>query len=103
MLTRVYEVKVERSDFLSDIRTGKWRRYLYMAGTFCFAAPEGVAAPADMPAGCGLLLRGPTTWKIAKAPRAFHRGRLSLGQSFRVMRAIHSQLAGDTWRRGAAV
>lgn len=56
-LLRGYEVKATRSDFLADIRAGKWRQYLPYVHRLYFAFPEGVAQPGEVPIECGVLVR----------------------------------------------
>lgn len=62
----VWECKVSRSDFLSDVRTEKYRRYLPVCARLCFAAPAGLIQPAEVPDGCGLVLRGQDGWCRSK-------------------------------------
>lgn len=67
-----YEVKVSVADFRRDVTAGKWQSYLsYAAGVF-FAVPHGLVTKADVPAGCGLIVRGPDGWRTAKAPTLQH-------------------------------
>lgn len=63
-----YEVKISRSDFLKDTGAAKWSRYLDYAGGVMFACPAGLLAPADLPAGTGLMVRG-DGWRVLRAPR----------------------------------
>ena len=53
-----YEVKATRADFLSDIRAGKWKRYLPRLTRFYFAAPIGVIKEGELPGDAGLIERG---------------------------------------------
>ncbi len=53
-----YEVKATRSDFLSDLRSGKWRRYLPRLTRFNFAAPIGVVKESELPPEAGLVEMG---------------------------------------------
>ena len=65
-----YEVKISRSDLRSDTTSGKWQKYLQYAGAVVFAVPEGLCTPADIPVGCGLIVRKAATWRhIRKATR----------------------------------
>jgi len=66
---RAYEVKISRADFLRDTGAGKWTNYLKFAGAIYFAAPAGMLKPADLPAGCGLIVRGEEHWRAVRAPR----------------------------------
>lgn len=63
----IYEIKVSRSDFLSDIRKEKWRGYLPHCNRFYFAVAEGVATKQDIPEEAGLMIRGAKGWTTVKA------------------------------------
>lgn len=65
-----YEVKRSVADFRSDVTSGKWQTYLpYSCGVY-FAAEAGLGiGKGDVPAHCGLILRGAGgTWRAAKRP-----------------------------------
>lgn len=62
---RVYEIKVSRSDFLSDVTSGKWQKYLEFASCVIFAVPKGLVNIGEVPSGCGLICRG-ESWRQAK-------------------------------------
>lgn len=65
-----YECKVSRSDLRSDTTSGKWQKYLAYAGAVIFAVPDGLCTPADIPSGCGLMVRKGQVWRhIRKATR----------------------------------
>lgn len=63
----IYEVKVSRADFLSDIRSGKWRAYLPHCHRFYFATPLGVCEKADLPPEAGWMVQGENSWTSRKA------------------------------------
>lgn len=63
-----YEVKVSVSDFRSDITSGKWQSYLRYASAVIFAVPQGLIKKEDLPPGCGLIVRGENSWRMAKGP-----------------------------------
>ncbi|MGT2505693.1 hypothetical protein [Cupriavidus basilensis] len=63
-----YEVKISVADFRRDVTAGKWQGYLRYAAGVTFAAPAGLITKADIPEGCGLLLRSEAGWRTAKAP-----------------------------------
>lgn len=65
---RVFEIKVSRSDFLSDVTSGKWQGYLRWCNAVTFAVPEGLVKRDEVPAGCGLMVRGENGWKGVKKP-----------------------------------
>lgn len=64
-----YEIKVNRSDFLRDIGTGKWTHYFDVAEVVYFAAPEGILKRNEVPPDAGLYIRGEAGWRPVKAPR----------------------------------
>jgi hypothetical protein len=66
----VYEIKVSRADFLSDIRLDKWQTYLPYCGRFYFATPaEGVCTIDDIPFVAGWMVRGAEGWRTMKTPK----------------------------------
>jgi len=66
----IYEIKVSRADFLSDIRSDKWQTYLPYCSRFYFATPDtGVCTLEDIPFVAGWLTRGPNGWKTKKVPK----------------------------------
>lgn len=66
---RGFEVKVTRSDFLADVNSGKFRRYLGWVDLFYFATPSGLVKKSEIPEGCGLVVRGENGWSGVRAPR----------------------------------
>lgn len=65
----IYECKVSRADFLSDIRSKKYEGYLPHCHRFYFAVQSGVATVKDIPDGVGLIIRGEKGWHTVKAPK----------------------------------
>lgn len=63
-----YECKISVSDFRRDITAGKWQSYLRYASGVIFAVPAGLIDKADVPKGCGLMVRGAAGWKTVKGP-----------------------------------
>lgn len=63
-----FEVKISRSDFRSATTSGKWQSYLKFAGSVTFAVPDGLVTLADIPAGCGLIVRKDAVWRYARRP-----------------------------------
>jgi len=51
----IYEVKATRADFLSDIRTDKWRKYLPYCHKFYFATAADVCDRRELQDGVGLM------------------------------------------------
>lgn len=50
--TKGYEIKVSRSDFISD---KKWEEYLPYCSWFYFIAPKGIIRKEELPTGIGLM------------------------------------------------
>lgn len=66
-----YECKISRSDLRSDTTSGKWQKYLQFAGAVIFAVPDGLCSPAEIPTGCGLIVRKDAVWRnVRKATRS---------------------------------
>lgn len=77
-----YEIKVSRSDFLSD---RKWRHYLPYCNEFYFVAPKGLIQVSELPPEAGLLellggadgrrlvKRKAPTWREAEVPESLFR------------------------------
>lgn len=63
-----YEVKISRSDMRRDTTSGKWQSYLKYAGGVTFAVPDGLATVADIPEGCGLIVRRDAVWRYVRRP-----------------------------------
>ncbi|HEF4837334.1 TPA: hypothetical protein SAO52_002054 [Burkholderia vietnamiensis] len=63
-----YECKISVADFRRDVTAGKWTSYLRFAAGVIFAAPAGLLKKEDIPAGCGLIVRGPDGWRSLKRP-----------------------------------
>ncbi|WP_260429891.1 hypothetical protein [Burkholderia cepacia] len=63
-----YECKISIADFRRDVTAGKWTSYLRFAAGVIFAAPAGLLKKEDIPAGCGLIVRGPDGWRSLKGP-----------------------------------
>ncbi|UEM08113.1 hypothetical protein JL101_035540 (plasmid) [Skermanella rosea] len=63
-----YEVKISVADYRRDVTAGKWQSYLRYASGVIFAVPKGLIGKADLPPGCGLIVRGEEGWATVKAP-----------------------------------
>ena len=63
-----YEIKVSRSDFLSDIKSGKWQRYLDFSYGVTFAVPKGLVTRKEVPESCGLIQFNGEFWTTSKRP-----------------------------------
>lgn len=51
----VYEVKVSRADFLSDVNAGKYRKYFASCHRLFFVTPAGLIKKVEVPEHCGLV------------------------------------------------
>lgn len=67
-----YEIKISVADFRRDVTAGKWQSYLQYAAGVTFAVPASLVTKADIPAGCGLMVRGDDGWRTLKAPTLKH-------------------------------
>lgn len=65
-----YEVKVSRSDFLSD---EKWHEYLPLCNQLYFVTPWGLVQPEEIPEGVGLLWISKNITKSYMKKKAAHR------------------------------
>lgn len=64
-----YEVKVDRGDLRGDLTSGKWQKYLSEAQGLTFAVPiELGVKPAEVPDGCGLIVRSARGWAHRRRP-----------------------------------
>lgn len=71
MCFRIYEVKASRDDFLGELRSGKWKKYLPYCHRFYFAVAPGVAVAGEMPPGVGLYTYNneKKTWVCSKGAK----------------------------------
>jgi hypothetical protein len=67
-ITRIYEVKISRSDFQKDAFEGKYKNYLPFCNYFYFATPSGLVKKDEIPTGCGLITFGEKGWNAVKSP-----------------------------------
>lgn len=63
-----YEIKVSRSDFLSDITSSKWHKYKAFSHGIYFAVPDGMVKKSEVPDSCGLIVRKESGWHSLKRP-----------------------------------
>jgi DNA repair protein MmcB-like len=52
----VHEIKVSRSDFQSDVRTGKWEKYKPVCQGVYFVCPVGMVDKSEVPSEAGLMV-----------------------------------------------
>jgi len=66
-----YEVKASRSDFQSDMRSGKWLRYREVTNRVLFAVPQGLVKRDEVPAEAGLIVYNADkcSWVVLRAGR----------------------------------
>lgn len=62
-----HEVKISRADFLSDIRSEKWRQYVAFSCRVFFAVPKGLIDPSELPAEAGLWHLDGGQWMLVKS------------------------------------
>jgi len=67
----VHEVKVQRSDLLSDLRReSKRAAYLQLSGECWYVIQAGIAQPQEIPPECGVLISSAAGLEVARpAPR----------------------------------
>lgn len=61
-----YEIKVSRSDLLSDLNSDKWRKYLEHCQSVTFAMPHGLAKKDEIPGECGVMFRTGRGWRTER-------------------------------------
>jgi len=72
LVAMTFEVKVSRSDFLSDITSGKWQGYLKFSNCVVFAVPAGLVKADEIPKGAGLIERLENGWRFKRKPTFGH-------------------------------
>lgn len=83
-----YEVKVSWEDLRGDITSGKWQKYMAFSQGVTFAVPHGLCKASDIPKGCGLIIRGETSWRHQCRPTLqFHSRPLPLDAQIRLISA----------------
>lgn len=69
-LVKIYEIKVDRSDYFTDVDRDKYLGYYKSAHQVYFAVPQGLIKTAELPQnGVGLIVRSESTWHVVKASR----------------------------------
>ncbi|MHA2254157.1 MAG: MmcB family DNA repair protein, partial [Candidatus Kariarchaeaceae archaeon] len=66
----IYEIKVSRSDFLSD---DKWRNYIEYCNEFYFVASPGIIHRDEIPDGVGLIECSKNCKRLFTKKKAIHR------------------------------
>ena len=72
----LFEVKADRSDFLKDIREGKYQRYLPYCDRLYFATLPGVCRKDELPPQAGWIVRGENGWSVVTAAKRLQRAEL---------------------------
>jgi hypothetical protein len=95
---RVYEVKVSRSDFLSDRNKGKFEKYLPHCTAFYYAVPKDLVKSEEVPDGLGLVYVAPgKSHLIVKQPQT-RVWNPNPEQLIELLMGIGTPPHKDTWR-----
>jgi hypothetical protein len=62
----VHEVKVQRSDLLSDLRSPAKRAAYLQLGECWYVIRAGIAEPDEIPPECGVLIAGEASFEVAR-------------------------------------
>jgi len=62
----IYDIKVSRGDFLQDIKSSKYMKYMEFCDRFYFATPSGLVKVEEIPAEAGWYVRGDKGWRTIK-------------------------------------
>lgn len=79
-----YECKISVGDFRGDITSGKYLKYYENASLVTFAVPQGLVTKADIPKGCGLIVRGENGWHTVKGATA-HKCEMTKGALLKLL------------------
>ncbi len=88
---RAYEVKVSRSDFLNDVNSQKYKRYLQVFHRVYFAVPKGLVTKDELPDGVGLITRSEKGWHVLKAAKGHEPTHLSVDSILALMYRGHEE------------
>lgn len=67
--TRAYEVKVNRRDFVGDVRAMKFTKSFAYCRRFYYAVPSGLVTKTEVPPGCGLIVKTERGgWRVMVQP-----------------------------------
>ncbi len=94
----VHEIKVQRSDLLSDLRSATKRAaYLQLGGECWYVIRAGIAKPNEIPLECGVIVAEDTGLDVARpAPRR------AASVPFGVWMALAKATPVDGWRHDEA-
>ena len=111
----IFECKVTRSDFIQDLNSKKYEKYLPYCNRFYYACLTGITTAEEMPPEVGLIVMGENGWRTVKAAkkrivdipqeallsmlffkgRVYNNRRIELSNNFYGVHALHrSQLKG---------
>lgn len=62
----IYEVKGSRSDFLGDVNSGKYQKYLPHCRRLYFATPRGLVKARELPEQTGLISWSESGWRVVR-------------------------------------
>jgi hypothetical protein len=68
-IMNIYECKVSRSDFVQDLKSKKYEKYLPYCNRFYYACLAGITTPEEMPPDVGLMIMGDNGWRTVKAAK----------------------------------
>ena len=90
----VHEIKVQRSDLLSDLRSvSKRAAYLQLSSECWYVIREGIARPDEIPPECGVLVASETALDVARpAPKR------AMQMSFGLWMALARATPLEGWR-----
>jgi hypothetical protein len=92
----IYEIKTSRADFLRDVESEKWRKYLDFCHRLLFAAPRGLILRQEVPRPAGLI-EFEDGWQVTRG--AAPTGLKDIPQEFLQAVAFASQQQGVEHRR----
>jgi hypothetical protein len=68
-IVNIFECKVTHSDFIQDVKSKKYEKYLPYCNRFYYACLEGVATVDEVPKEVGLMVKGEKGWRTVRAPK----------------------------------
>jgi hypothetical protein len=111
----IFECKVTRNDFIQDLNSKKYEKYLSYCNRFYYACLAGITTAEEMPPDVGLIIMGENGWRTVKAAkrrindipqeallsmlffkgRVYNNRRIELSNNFYGVHALHrSELKG---------
>ncbi len=65
----IFECKVTRADFIQDLKSKKYEKYLAYSNRFYYACLAGIASANEIPDNVGLMIKGENGWRTIKAAK----------------------------------